>query len=264
MPNPARVPVAALRLSHDRLAGLVAGLAPDDVRRMSYASEWTIAQVLSHLGSGAEIGQRWLSAALAHGEPIGPDEMNPIWDMWNKRDPRDQVTEAIKADERLVAAYEALSDDELAAAHLDLFGGAVSVDGSGLAMFRLPEHAVHTWDVAVALDRTARVASYAVDLLIDELGSRIGWTAKPQDDPWSVVVRTADPGRTFLLANTADAVSLTATDTAAEAADGVLRLPAEALLRLVFGRLDEANADGVDLSGTTVTLAQLRTVFQGF
>jgi uncharacterized damage-inducible protein DinB len=40
---------AALRDSHDRLASSVAGLSADEVRATSYADEWSIAQVLSHL-----------------------------------------------------------------------------------------------------------------------------------------------------------------------------------------------------------------------
>ena len=42
--------------SHDLLAGLATGLDEAGATRMSYCSEWTIAQVYSHLGSGAEIG----------------------------------------------------------------------------------------------------------------------------------------------------------------------------------------------------------------
>ena len=31
--------------------------SPDQLRAQSYDDDWTIAQVLSHLGSGAEIGE---------------------------------------------------------------------------------------------------------------------------------------------------------------------------------------------------------------
>ena len=47
--------VRAVRASHDRLAGLVAGLNADDLRAPSYDTDWSVADVLSHLGSGAEI-----------------------------------------------------------------------------------------------------------------------------------------------------------------------------------------------------------------
>ena len=43
----------ALRASHDRLTRIAVSLDSDDLRKRSYAKEWTIADVLSHLGSGA-------------------------------------------------------------------------------------------------------------------------------------------------------------------------------------------------------------------
>jgi uncharacterized damage-inducible protein DinB len=62
--NDATPYVRAVRASHDRLAGVVAGLDADALRAQSYASEWTIADVLSHLGSGAEIFSRFIEAGV--------------------------------------------------------------------------------------------------------------------------------------------------------------------------------------------------------
>ena len=56
--------VDALRATHDELAAVVRGLADDELLAPSGASEWPVAQVLSHLGSGAEIGLATLQAAL--------------------------------------------------------------------------------------------------------------------------------------------------------------------------------------------------------
>lgn len=255
-------PVRALRSSHDQLASLAAGLDEAAATRMSYCSEWTIAQVYSHLGSGAEINLEWLRAAREHTEPIGQDAMQTIWATWNARGPQEQVTEAIRSDARLVEAYEAMSAEELAAAGITLFDGMLQLDGEGLALFRLPEHALHTWDVAVALDPSARVAPYAVDLLIDGLAGRTGWMAKPSGATWSVRIETTDPVRTVTLTATPESVTLE--NGGSEQPDGVVRMTSEALLRLVFGRLDESSADGVDVSAAKVTLADLRAVFPGF
>ncbi len=256
------VPVRALRSSHDLLASLADGLDEAAATRMSYCSEWTVAQVYSHLGSGAEINAEWLRAAREHTDPIGQDAMQAIWDRWNARGPREQVTEAIKADARLVEAYEAMSAEDLAAAHITLFGGALDLDGEGLALFRLPEHAVHTWDVAVAFDPSARVAPYAVDLLIDALPGRLGWMTKPSGKSWSVRIETTEPVRAFALTATPESVSMESGGS--DQADGVVRIPAEALLRLTFGRLDDSNAEGVDASEAKVSVADLRAVFPGF
>jgi uncharacterized protein (TIGR03083 family) len=252
-------PVAVLRTSHDRLAGLVAGISEETANRISYCSDWTIAQVLSHIGSGAEIGRAWLTAAIEHTEPIGQDELKLIWDKWNKRAPLEQVTEAIAADAALVEAYEAATDQQLADAHIKLFG-VLDLDGFGMAKFRLPEAAVHTWDVEVTLDPAARILPSAVELIIDALAFGLPWTSKPQGRAWSITVETTGPSRTFTLTS-GDAVSLT--EGAAPDGDGVLRLPAEAFLRLTYGRLDEGNADGAELTGS-VTLAELRATFPGF
>ena len=71
--------IGALRRSHDRLRALVGPLGQDQLEQRSYASEWSIAQVLSHLGSGAEIFALFLDAALTGQEPPGQDVFFPIW-----------------------------------------------------------------------------------------------------------------------------------------------------------------------------------------
>ncbi len=52
-----------------------------------------------------------------------------------------------------------------------------NLDWSGLAQMRLSEHAIHRWDIGVALGAQARVGSSTVDLLVDtlpELAARTG------------------------------------------------------------------------------------------
>jgi uncharacterized protein (TIGR03083 family) len=272
MPDPARAPITALRSSHDRLVRIAGGLAEETARTMSYCTEWTIAQVYSHLGSGAEIAIDALRAAVEHREPMSRDDYPKIWAAWNDRPPTEQVAQAVRADTALVEAYEGYSDEELSAARVLLFG-MLDVDGPGLARFRLPELAIHTWDVAVALDPAARVLPDAVELIIDDLPGRMGWLGKPQGRSWSITVETTGPPRTFTLTS-GEAVTLAPGGTAdggtadggtagGGAPDGVLRLPAEAFLRLTYGRLDDANLDGTDASDSRVTLAELRATFPG-
>ncbi|MEP7111893.1 MAG: maleylpyruvate isomerase N-terminal domain-containing protein [Ilumatobacteraceae bacterium] len=62
---------AALEASAQRLATSVGQLSPDQLTGRSYASEWSIAQVLSHVGSGAVIMRAGIDAA-AH-TPSGAD-----------------------------------------------------------------------------------------------------------------------------------------------------------------------------------------------
>jgi uncharacterized protein (TIGR03083 family) len=253
--------IAALRNSHERLASLVAPLTPEQLREPAYPTEWSIAQVLSHLGSGAEIALLTLPAALGQGEPIGPDAFPPIWDTWNAKSPEDQAADGLAADEKHVQALEQLSDDDLARISLSLFG--MTLDSVGLIGLRLGEHALHTWDVAVSVDPAARVSPDAVDLLIDRvpefLAPRLG---RPPDVPFRTRIRTTGPDRDYLL-TASDTVSMTDWPGDGGGADSEVSMPSEALLRLAYGRLDpehtpaEVTADAADLD-------RLRKLFPGF
>ncbi len=122
----------------------------------------------------------------------------------------------------------------------------------------MSEHAIHTWDVAVALDRTATVAPDAIDLLIDTLARLASRTGKPGGSARRVRVSTTDPERRFVL-DIGESVTLQASESDEGQPD--LRLPAEAFLRLVYGRLDPAHTPPVDAPG--VDLDELRATFQG-
>jgi Mycothiol maleylpyruvate isomerase N-terminal domain len=89
--------IGALRHSHDRLQALVGPLDLAQLEQRSYASEWSIAQVLSHLGSGAEIFGLFLQAGLAGQEPPGRDTFVPIWNAWNAKDPRAQAADGLRS-----------------------------------------------------------------------------------------------------------------------------------------------------------------------
>ena len=86
-------PVGALRASVERLHELAGGLDDAQVASPSYCDEWSIAQVLSHLGSGAVIFRRSLEDVRAG--TTTPDDFNPsVWDEWNAKSPRAQADDA--------------------------------------------------------------------------------------------------------------------------------------------------------------------------
>jgi uncharacterized protein (TIGR03083 family) len=248
--------IEALRHSHDRLQDLAGPLTPGQLEQDSYASEWTIAQVLSHLGSQAEIFGLFLQAGLTGQQAPGRDEFGPIWDLWNAKSPQAQAADALAADEATLERFESIDADERARLRLNAFG--MELDLAGLARMRLGEHAIHTWDVAAALDPSATVAPDAVALLIDTIGPLAARTGKPDGKERRLQVATTDPERQFVL-ETSDAVRLT--EAAREQGAPDLRLPAESLVRLVYGRLDPAHtpvaADGTGLD-------DLRGLFPGF
>lgn len=252
--------ISALRHSHDALRANVEPLGVDRLGQGSYCSEWSIAQVLSHLGSGAEIFSLFLDAGLRGEDPPEPDTFPPIWQAWNERSPQAQATDALAADETLVKRLESLTPQERDKLRMQLFG--MDLDVTGLVRLRLGEHAVHSWDVAVALDPAATVAADAVALLIDSLAPLIARAGRPASEPQAVHVATTDPRREFLL-STGDPVGLEPDSAAAAGSSAArLKLPAEALIRLVYGRLDPDHTPAVEAA--VVDLDALRQVFPGF
>jgi uncharacterized protein (TIGR03083 family) len=246
--------VRAVRASHDRLAALVPRLDADGLRARSYDTDWSVADVLSHLGSGAEITSLALEAGVTGAAPPSPDAFQAIWATWNARSPEEQATQYLAANEALVNRVESLTAAERDTFEVQMFGPA-PVDLAAFLGMRLSEHAVHTWDIAVTLDPAARVAPDAVDLLVDSLPMMAGFSAKQAPDPASVAVTTTGPGRVFTLDTGGVSLVPGPGETSASVA-----LPAEAFLRLVYGRLD--GADEVTASG--VTVPELKAVFPGF
>jgi uncharacterized protein (TIGR03083 family) len=259
--NP-RVWIETLRRSHNRLVGVVEPLTPGRLTEQSYCTDWTVAQVLSHVGSGAEISLMMLPGALGDAEPVGQDAFGPVWDRWNAKGPHDQAADALLTDDQQVTTLEGLTDDQLAQLKLDFFG--MQLDAVGIIRLRLGEHALHTWDVAVQDDPDATVSADAAALLIDNvpqfLAPRLG---KPLSEPFAVRITTTDPDRDYLLTS-GESVSMT--DWPADGSAGDVPqviLPAEALLRLSYGRLDPAHTPA-SVSADPAVLANLRAIFPGF
>jgi MDMPI C-terminal domain len=83
-----------------------------------------------------------------------------------------------------------------------------------------------------------------------------GFMGKSQETPKVVAVTTTDPAMTFTLDT--GGVTLTPGSTGASA---TLALPAEAFVRLVYGRLDD---DADITSAVGITVPELQAVFPGF
>jgi uncharacterized protein (TIGR03083 family) len=249
--------IQALRHSHETLQAVAGPLDAGQLARRSYASQWSIAQVLSHLGSQAEIFSLLLDAGLAGQDPPGQDAFPPIWEAWNAKSPDNQAADALRADQAVTVRLESLDDTQRDRLHLHAFG--MDLDTTGLARIRLGEHAVHTWDIAVALDPAATVAPDAVVLLVDTLGQLVTRTAKPRGQRRRLRVSTSSPVRHYML-DIGETATLMPTE--GNSLRPELALPAEAFVRLVYGRLDPAHTPPVE--ATRVDLDELRQVFPGF
>jgi uncharacterized protein (TIGR03083 family) len=231
-PEPSRAHVDALRSSVHRLHDLAEAMSEKELTAGAYPAEWTVAQVLSHLGSGAVIMQRRLEDALAGHDT--PDDFAPgVWDAWNAKGPVEQRDDALAADAALAARIEAVLSDER-----DEFASAMGPMTLGFAQFvgmRLNEHAFHTWDIEVVADPAATIPVPVAALVVDNLQLVARFTGRPTGDTATITVATTGPERGFTVELTPGGVALTP---GAAAASPDVELPAEAFARLVYGRLD--------------------------
>jgi uncharacterized protein (TIGR03083 family) len=258
MSSDPRTLIGILRNSHERLVSLVRPLSPEHLRAQSYDTEWTIAQVLSHIGSGAEIATLGLASALGGRGGLDRDAFPAIWDTWNNRTPEAQAADCLTWDGEYVSRLERLTDAELDSISFEFIG--MQLDAAGVVRLRLGEHAIHVWDVAVSIDPAATVSADAVPLVLDYVQQLFAFVAKPAGDSFRVRLQTTDPAGDYLL-DVGETVTLSDWAPGLEA-DAEVRLPAEAMLRLFYGRLDpehtpEYSAEGIDLD-------RIRKVFPGF
>jgi uncharacterized protein (TIGR03083 family) len=255
--------IAALRTGHDDLAAQVSGFTTDDLARPTGASEWDVSQVLSHIGSGAEIGLATLEAAITGG-PAPDGEFNKgVWARWDGASRQERAEWVIPANEALVKRYEALDDKERETIRVSYAWMPAPVDIAASATTRLSEFALHAWDVKVAVDPAATVAPEAAPLLLGQMAHMFAWVAKPENLDGvkaTLAVELTDASESFGLALGPE-IALVATPADP---DGTLRLPAEAWLRLVTGRLKPQFAAAPVTIDGPLTLDDLRRVFPGF
>jgi uncharacterized protein (TIGR03083 family) len=255
--------IAALRTGYDALADLVKKFDDEALAGPSAATEWDIAQVLSHLGSGAEIMTTTVQLALAGKPPAAGDFNQTVWARWDSSSRREQADGFLEWNEKLIALYESLTEDQLETLRIELGYLPAPVDVATVARMRLSEFTLHSWDIRSVLDQGATLAAEAVPELLAERTIDLSWISKPAElDGKSAVLKviTTEPA-TELTLNLADPVSVE--DSSTGEADGTLTLPGETWLRLISGRLGPNTPAGLELTGP-ITLATLRRVFQGY
>lgn len=254
--------IDALRQEHDALVSVASALTDDQLSGPSGASEWSVAQVLSHLGSGAEITLASLRAELGEGDAPGEDFNRSVWDRWDAMTPAEQRAAYLESDERLVEALEALTSEQHASLTLPIGFLPAPATVATFAGLRLNEVALHSWDVRVASDGSARLFEASTSVLLEQLSGDlavlVGFAGKADRVDQRVVLAVGDSGYGVLID---DGASL-AQDV--DGATATLTGAPEAALRLVFGRLGSAYTPAdVTVTGN-VTLDELREVFPGF
>jgi uncharacterized protein (TIGR03083 family) len=249
--------------TYERLARLVGTLTDDQLTQPSGASEWTVAEVLSHLGSGAQITLDTLRAAQEGGQRA-PDANEAVWARWNAMSPRAQADGYVQVGRELDQAYAELNSTDRADLRVPM---AFLPEPAGIDLFtgmRLNEAVLHAWDVEVAFHPTATipgdVAAVLVEQYLGPLDFILGFSAKADrlsNRPVTLTVRTTAPSRTLGL-RIRDQAELT--EPPAQS-DGELRLPLGALPRLLAGRL--RRSDSIQVDGPA-SLEDLRRVFPGY
>jgi uncharacterized protein (TIGR03083 family) len=249
--------IAALRANHDTLAALVPTLAEEQLTGPSGASEWTIAQALSHLGSGAEISRKPVAAAA--GIPFDDEDNQSVWARWDGSTPTQQAAGFVEHDGRLLEVVEALTPEQLDSLQVDLGFLPAPVPLVVALGMRLNEVANHAWDVRVGVDPSATVDAQSAELLIELFGGPLsfllGFSSKP--DQVAQEVRLAIPGGGIEIIDAVTVSSQVADPTA------TFEGPAEAVVRLLSGRLRAPYDAGVSVTGN-VTLDDLRRAFPGY
>jgi uncharacterized protein (TIGR03083 family) len=245
--------LAALRRSVERLDAIVQSIPDGRLTDSAYPTEWTIADVLSHLGSGAVIATRRLADILA-GTETPDDFAQGVSDAWNAKAPGAQRADAIEADRALLDALESTTPEQRNQFAFSM--GPIDVDFDGFVGLRLNEHAVHTWDIDVALDPGATIPGDVAQHVVGNLDLIARFTAKPTGDTRTVRVTTTDGANGLTVELAGDSVTATVGSVRGRAD---VELEADALVRLVYGRLDPGRSpapDGPELDA-------LRAVFPG-
>jgi uncharacterized protein (TIGR03083 family) len=262
MPSLADRTIAALRGVHDDLAALVPTLTDHQLTGPSGAAEWSIAQVLSHLGSGAEISQATYAAAI-DGTPVPEQDFSQgVWDRWNAMTPQEQATGFLKHDAALIASLEGLTSQQRESVQVKLGFLPQPLPLASATGMRLNEAAQHAWDVRVALDPAATVDAAAAEVIVEHftggLGFLLGFTGKTDQLAEPAVVNV-DGSRTAI--DIGESLSLTAPSNEPTA---TLSADPEALVRLLGVRLTFLyTPPGVSVTGN-LTLDDLRRVFPGY
>jgi uncharacterized protein (TIGR03083 family) len=245
----------ALRASVERLRDVAAQIDVSHYTAGAYPSEWSIADTFSHIGSGAVIMARRFEEAV-NGLTPEPTFNPSVWDQWNAKAPEDQVADALVADALLLDTLEDSSEEDRAKVQISM--GPMSLDFDGYVGMRLAEHVLHTWDVETTIDRAATLDDHAAGLLLGVVGRIAGFSGKAGGEVKTITVRTSDPQRDFSVVLAGETVSL---EESIFDGDVDLEIPAEAFVRVIYGRLDP---ERIDFDLQSPSLDTLRGVFAGF
>jgi uncharacterized protein (TIGR03083 family) len=266
--------VAAIRREYEVLDRWLSAVSPAHWQGPTNCTDWNVAKAVSHLGSGAEIHLLTVQENVGGGAPVAQETRQGIWDHFDSLaapeplygDFRDRNEQYIKYLEALPAAQREQT--------VKFFMGDRPV--GGYAQYRLFELSLHSWDLRVGLDPTARLLPTSVTALwsiaAENLTRRSNAQARtdlegavygfqvygPVEEQCAIAIKDGTVQRL-------DSPQDWGAGGAAPAA--TVRLPAEAFIRLYTGRfpLDQAEANGdATITGDRAAALRLNQLFPGF
>jgi uncharacterized protein (TIGR03083 family) len=254
--------IAALGAEHAIISSTVRDLTDDQLTGPSGAAAWTVAAVLSHLGSGAVITLAGLQTALGVRQPPQDGFNQSVWDRWNAMSPAEQRAGFLVHNAALVSAFEALDERQRESLELHVGFLPAPLSVSSFVGMRLHESAQHSWDVRVAGDPAAGLLPASADVLAElfsgELAFLLGFMGKADLIAGPVQLEIGDSGYGLSIDDSVALVSPVDHPTA------TFTGPLEAAIRLIAGRLGPEHTPS-DLTVTgNITLEDLRTAFPGF
>jgi hypothetical protein len=193
--------------------------------------------------------------------PLGLEEFRAVWARWDACSPRQQAAAFAEAVPRLHDTLDALDNAERRRLRPWFHTGHVEL--SVFLAFRLVEQALHAWDVHVAFEPTTPVDAQAVGLLVELLplgASLVDARLLGALAPARLAIETSDPARRYVL-DLGEQARLGPAE--AGEVSGSLRLPAEALVRLLTGRLDPAHTPASTRTEGRPSLDELRQLYSG-
>ena len=233
----------------------------------SFCSDWKNYQVISHLGSGAEIFQRTLESALDGREALSPDARQAIWSYFDGLSPQEVYPQYRDRIGKLIAYLEALPESKQNEI-VPTFAGNLPLPRALLT--RLNEMALHVWDLRVKRDASARLDEKAAALLLPMVVDRLPNRAKREglDELRGrpVGFDISGPASSQFTLNPGTENATVEHGLPSNAAFTV-KMSAEAFQRLVSGRepIDKAVKVGTaTVSGDTSSMTALNKVFPGY
>src|SRR5215204_5820023 len=237
------------------------------VEQDSFCADWKNYQVISHLGSGAEIFLRSLESALDGKEALSPEGRQAIWGYFDSLAPQDVYPQFKDRTEKLIAYLDALPESKHNAI-IPTFAGDLPLPKALLT--RLNEMSLHVWDVRVKSDPALKLDDKAASLLLPMVVERLPNRAK-RDGLDELHGRAIG----FDISGPAPhQFTLNPGSEKASVEDGLptqplftVKMPAEAFERMVAGRepIDKAVTAGTaQVSGDTGSMGSLSKIFPGY